>query len=151
MKMLLPLLFLFLVGCQSMTPQPEFLDNTRGFEAVEPVDIQVARLSPSPKMHRIESEGTVYGAFDLEGMNALLEMREKAVQNTAVLVTLLMAVDAMTEERNLLVLMLKEQENLINDLIKELHTGEKSANRQYLIQRLERLTYQVGIIAARIL
>lgn len=147
MKYLSVLLVLALAGCASV-PAPDKLDVMSDIERMEKMEITVEDIPASPEMKRIEQDGQVYGGFDLEGLDDLLFMRRVARQNTEMLRHMIAANDALVEERNHILDMAIELERVANSLIDELYKNEKWVYRSEAIKRLERLSYQLGIIAA---
>lgn len=137
---------LILSGCSSI-PVPDKIDYTSNIVHLDKLDLEVESIPPSPNMKRIEYEGQVFGGFDLQGIDDLIYLREVARNNTEQLRTLVDLNNELIEERNHLVELSKELERLVNVMIGELYANEKSADYRSLFERIERLSYQISLIA----
>lgn len=136
-----------LAGCTSNVQPPMTYEATEGLEPMEPIVLEYENPPESPYAHRLEVDGQVYGGFKREGLDTLLELRQVARTNTALLEQMVDANNELIEERAHLISMLEETEKTINTLLQELHANEVSASQRSTIARLERLVYQIGLVA----
>lgn len=143
-------LCLLLVGCASVEPKEEF-SAVSGIETMERVELDFRLVPASPTAHRVVENGQVYGGFDKEGLDTLVEMRQVARENTAKLEQMVLATNALIEERNQLVEMLRLMEDAINTLLTEAYEGEKAEARQDILLKVERLAYQASILSSSFL
>lgn len=141
------LLVLLMAGCATKIPEPLTYQVTDGLETMEPIELEYDVVPDSPYAYRLEVDGQVYGGFKREGLDTLLHLRQVARTNTALLEHMVAANNDLIKERSELIAMLKETEKTINTLLQELHDSEVTAAQQSSIHRLERLVYQIGLVA----
>jgi hypothetical protein len=115
MKKYILLLAVFsLLGCSGYAVKAPTTNNTAKLKHVEPLDIQVKELPKLPTAKHLLQDGEEYAAFDLQGMNDLLQFRTYAKTNTEVLKEVLLAYKASVDERNAMVDAAKAAEDRSN-------------------------------------
>lgn len=100
----------------------------------------------APKAIRVVSDGKEYVAFDLDGINALLELRSTAKSNYTVLEELIIAYDALVRERNAIVETAKELETRSNTLASKWAQREEDLQREKDAHEWDILTYRVLLL-----
>jgi hypothetical protein len=103
-----------LVGCGGYHIKAPTTHNTDTLKHVAAPNIKVQELPQNPQAKRIIDNEKEYAAFDLQGINSLLQMRAAAKTNTTVLHEVLLAYADTIKERNALVDMAKETEARAN-------------------------------------
>jgi len=144
------LLCLLLVGCATVEPKEEF-KAVGGINKMAPVELDFQLVPESPTAYRIVQDEQVYGGFNKEGLDRLIKLRQVARENTAKLEQMVLATNALIDERNNLVEMLRLMEEAINTLLTEAYEGEKAEARQAVLLKVERLAYQASILSSSFL
>lgn len=139
----LAVLVLALSGCARYNIEPPTTDYTSTFEPMEMPEFTVAEIPESPPAKSVNIDGETHGAFDKEGMDALLLMRERARNNTEMLKEMMSATQAIVDERNNLLELAIEIEKRSNRLAEEWADTEEQRRKSEDIRTLERGFYQM--------
>lgn len=142
----LVVLMLVLSGCARYNIEPPTTDYTGSFEPMEVPEFEVSEIPESPSAKSVNIDGETYGAFDKQGMDTLLIMRDRARKNTDMLKEMIEANESIIDERNNLLELAIEVERRSNRLAEEWANTEEDRRRSEDVRSLERGFYQMLMV-----
>ena len=140
------LCLLLITGCSTVITPPT-TNYTKDLKPISvPYVMPEALVTLPDAVVTKDVNGVEYMSFDIEGANTLLELQEQSEKNADIVRALNDTLIAITNERNALTNLAKEQEQRANNLAEiQAHTEEKLRHEEKM-RTLEKFGYQLLLI-----